>query len=200
MRRCLPLLVLLSAMGCATTAPAARPNGALTLRGEAGLVYADPDPAALATAAVGFSTGSVCCAVGAFASGLGVQGDEARNRRMDVILGAGLEAMTMAPFIWDRLGFQLRIGTAGTRPDSPRLGRRGYTGSGALVVRLSHPAPPQTSTWDSLMELALGVNWWSLGAERSSAGRAPTPNDEAQDRLGLMLTFRVGARYGVDLK
>jgi len=194
------LPVALCAVACATTKPV-YPTSALSVRGEVGGLYSPSEElghwGGVGTLSGGFEAAGVCCGIGGYLSGLGHSTEQAEDRHAATVLSAGLE---LATHLNDHLGVQLRAGAAGTPPHVPLLGRRGFMGSGALVWRFSDPHPPPVSTWAALTELGLGLNWVSLNAERSAAGDRPGAGTGAANQVDLMLTLRVGANYGLELK
>jgi len=190
-------LLALVLVACAAKQPT-RSTSSFAFRAEGGGGFSpDYGGAGLGSASAAFATEGVCCGLGAYVLGLGHWGGKAKRRRVDTALSAGLE---MSSMVSQRIGVQLRAGAAGTPPTVPMLGRRGFLGSGTLVLRLSDPTPPAVSAWAPLTELGLGVSWLSLNAERSSAGPSPTRSSEPTNAFDVLLTLRFGAAYGLELK
>lgn len=140
------------------------------------------------SADVGFeATG--CCGMGVYAARTGLGGTLAHENRASQILEGGLEFSAMFSD-WVRL--RLRAGRAGTPPQLPLYGRKGETGSVALLARLPHP-PPAIGEPAIAWDLFLGLSAWRFGRERTAGG----PFDGSYTTGALLFGLRVGSEYGV---
>jgi len=192
----LALASVLMACGASQTPP--RSNSALVLRAEVGGAFSRHQGlGALGSASAAFATGTLCCSFGPYVLGLGHLSDEAKSRRSATVLSAGLEVST---FVSRDVGLMLRAGPAGTPPSVPWLGRRGFLGSGAIFYRISDATAPEVGSFAPLVEVGLGANMFALNEERSSAGPAPVESSDAISAFDVLLTLRIGANYGLDLK
>jgi hypothetical protein len=193
-------LALASVLTACGTTPPPRANSALVVRAEvAGSLpmRGDYGPGALGSASVAFATGTLCCSVGSYMLGLGHFGDKAQTERIATVLSAGLEVST---YVHRRVGLMLRAGPAGSPPEVPFLGRRGVLGGGAVFYRISDPTPPEVGDFAPLIELGIGANMFALNDERSSAGPEPVASSNAVSAFDLLVTLRIGANYGLELK
>lgn len=192
----LALAAFTSACGASTSRSPSAPT-ALVARFDAGLTT---QPSSAVGGAAGFEV-SECCGAAAYLAYLAEREDDPEDsdpaaRRPDRVFQGGLEAAAIMPWLDHRMRFHLQGGIAGTPPQTPRLGRRGFAGSLLLVWRLTEPTPPPANDPSPLFELAVGPSVWTLDSERTSAG----PMEGTRSRVDLMLTARFGAAFGLDLQ
>lgn len=186
-------------VGCGATQPPPRANSAFVMRAEIGGTgsLGDYGFGALGAGNASFSTGALCCSIGPYVLAMGHPIRHARYRRFSTVLSAGLELST---YVSRRIGLMVRAGPAGTPPDTPWLGRRGFLGSGAVFFRITDPTAPEVGEFAPLVELGLGGNMVALNDERSSAGTEPVDSSNAVNAFDILVTLRIGANYGLDLK
>ena len=137
-----------------------------------------------------------CCSVG-FYAGYTILGDDgAKKAWADTIVDIGPELGIVLP-VWDhRLRLRLRAGKA-LAAAPPRLGRDGFSGSGAFLVRVSGVRAPAVNEGAAQVDLFLGSAGWWVGPEQSPAG--PLGESFAQAAM-FVFGVRLGAGDGVDFQ
>jgi len=131
-------------------------------------------------------------------AGAGAGGESDTLYGVNRMLGGGVE-VSAELLAWLRL--RLRADLAGTPPTTATLGRKGFAGSLAAVVRLTElpplsGGPLEVGKAAPLLDLVVACQAWTFEEERTSAGLV---GGEVSS-VALMLGLRFGASYGLDLR
>ena len=191
--------------GCAAQAQQLPAPATLAMHGEASGLRGN-DWGTSAGADVGFQAGN-CCGAGAFITRTGWQSESdgkptgAKNYNATEILEGGVEIMAVIPGVLaNRFRLRIRGAKIGTPPSAPRFGRTGYSGSFALLFRLTRPELPTTGSAAPAVDVFAGGGIWGLGHEQSSAGSLNGQYDGPFRTAAVLLGLRLGVDYGIDLK
>jgi hypothetical protein len=168
----------------------------------AGMLDTDADGVFTVAADLGFDRVG-CCGLALYGAHSTSYAKESERLGTQYRIDGGLELRVVAPATDERLTLRLRGGLTSTPPALPRLGREGYTGSAALLLRLwSVGGTAIVSEPSGTVDAALGYSVWAFEHERSSETGGAGRNDEAPSTThhAFMAGLRIGVDYGIGFR